>query len=201
MVSSRRDLDPRGLAAHPHRPAPTPRAPCGRGGRPPARSEVRRRRRCGSTCDRRGALRAPSSNARRSCAPASAARSSGKRSSGGAAPSLGAGEALRAARRRGTLRSLRSLGPLRVRRERRGRGKMKLGFLGEAADAAFIRRGAIRGPSDLIGRLARAAAERAGGRPAGAALSRPRPRFLGLEPGKRGGAVSWAGPKTAWARK
>ncbi|KAG2630993.1 hypothetical protein PVAP13_3KG568750 [Panicum virgatum] len=33
----------------PHRPAPTPRAPCGRGGRPPTRSEVRRRHRCGST--------------------------------------------------------------------------------------------------------------------------------------------------------
>ena len=88
-----------------------------------AGSEVCRRRRCGSTRGRQGALRAPSSKTRRSCAPASAARSSGERSSSGAAPSFGAGEALGAARRRRTLRSPCSLGRCRVRRER-GRKKM-----------------------------------------------------------------------------
>jgi hypothetical protein len=78
---------------------------------------------------------------------------------------------------------------------------MKLGFGGAAADAIFIRPGEERRPLDLIQRLARAGRRSGRRRPAGAALSRPRPRFLGLEPGKRGGAVSWAGPKLCRAEK
>jgi len=33
------------------------------------------------------------------------------------------------------------------------------------------------------------------------AVSRPRPRILGLRPGKGMAAVNWAGPKSFWAGK
>ena len=120
-----------------------------------------------------GVLRAPSSSARRSYAPAFAARNSGERSS--AAPWPPSAPASRFAPPTPSARSLAG-SRRRVRREK-GEEEMKLGF-DPTADTRWRRNGP------------------AGGR-RGTAHSRPRPRFLGLEPGKRGGAVSWAGPKTA----
>ena len=93
--------------------------------------------------------------------------------------SLRAGEALRAARRRRS-RSTRSG---RRSEEREGEEKNEVRVKGGAADRVFYTAGERPGPSDLIRWLARVAAARAGGRPAGVANSRPRPRFLGLGSG------------------
>ena len=73
---------------------------------------------------------------------------------------------------------------------------MKLGFWGGGRPPFYTARGEARVDPTAGTRWRRSGPAEASG---GAAVSRPRPRFFGLEPGKGKAALKRAGPKMAWA--